>query len=162
MRVEPFRIKLLLSLLIVAIGIGLWATGRLVTAPRAVIRWTTESEVDTAGFHVYRATSEEGTYERITEQLIRGEGDPFSGSEYRYEDRSVEPGQSYFYQLEELETSGVFTRLEETVRYDARETVNWPLVFALVVALLAPLLLIWSHTTPAPRPTEASKEEYPA
>lgn len=158
MRVDPFRIRLLLSLLVVVIGIGLWVTGRLVTAPQAVIRWTTESEVDTAGFHVYRATSEEGPYERVTEQLIRGEGDPFSGSDYRFEDSTVEPGQSYFYRLEELETSGAFTQLEDTVRYDANESINW----LLVVALLAPLLLLWSLTPPAPRPVEVPKEEHPA
>ncbi|MCX5887216.1 MAG: hypothetical protein NT096_15115 [Proteobacteria bacterium] len=44
---------------------------------RAVIlEWTTESEIDNAGFNLYRADAEEGEYVKLNESLIPAQGSP--------------------------------------------------------------------------------------
>jgi hypothetical protein len=73
--------------------------------------------------------------------------DDFTGAEYEFRDPNVEQGKTYFYQLEELETSGNFNRLPDTVRYDATPTINYPIA----IALIAVVLLIWLVPTPAER-----------
>ncbi|MBA3533573.1 MAG: hypothetical protein H0T73_16765 [Ardenticatenales bacterium] len=127
----------LAALFLVLASFALWATGYLVQEPQAIIRWETESEVETLGFHVYRATEETGSYARVTEKLIPSSGDPFTGSAYEFRDPTVQAGQTYFYQLEELETSGTFTRLPDIVRFEARREANWWLVLLLIALFLA-------------------------
>ncbi len=70
------------------------------------LRWTTASELNNLGFHVYRASSAAGSYTRITERLIHGLGSSPAGAEYTYRDTDVANGTTYFYQLEDVETSG--------------------------------------------------------
>lgn len=79
-----------------------------------VVRWSTESEVNTAGFNVYRSTSEEGPWEKINLQLIPGSPDPLRGGSYVFTDTAVIAGQTYWYELEEVELSGQINRLERT------------------------------------------------
>lgn len=67
------------------------------------IEWRTETEVNTAGFNIYRASAENGAYIRINEQIIPGKGGPTSGSAYQYVDRDIESGETYFYRLEDVE-----------------------------------------------------------
>jgi len=75
-----------------------------------IVEWTTESEVDTAGFHLYRSESPDGPFERITEELIPASPDPVLGGHYVYTDTDVVPGRVYFYQLEDVEFDGTSTR----------------------------------------------------
>jgi hypothetical protein len=58
-----------------------------------VIRWTVESLGGAVGFHVYRATSREGPYDRVNAEALPP--DP-SGT---YEDSTVWPGFSYWYEI---------------------------------------------------------------
>lgn len=150
--------RLLLTLLALAV-VGLLAlTGALsLVVPReALILWSTESEVETAGFHVFRATSPDGPYEQVTTDLIPSAGDPFSGGSYRFTDREVKLGQTYYYQLEELELTGNFIRLDETITYRPAPAPNW----IVVLPLLAGLLLIW--LLPDRRPAAAAIDVPPA
>jgi hypothetical protein len=68
--------------------------------------WKTASELDNLGFHLYRAGSERGPYERITASLIPGLGASPVGARYRYLDSDVTNGITYFYKLEDVETTG--------------------------------------------------------
>ncbi len=70
------------------------------------LSWETASELDNLGFHVYRALSERGPYERITRFAIPGLGSSPAGARYGYTDRDVANGTTYFYQLEDIETTG--------------------------------------------------------
>lgn len=79
-----------------------------------VIRWSTETEVNTAGFNLYRALGEDGPWEKINERLIPGAPDPLRGGTYVFTDTEVIAGQAYWYELEEVETSGKTTRLQRT------------------------------------------------
>ncbi len=70
------------------------------------LSWETASELDNLGFHLYRALSKEGAYERITVVPIPGLGSSPAGARYRYTDSYVSNGTTYFYRLEDIESSG--------------------------------------------------------
>ncbi len=70
------------------------------------ISWETASELNNLGFHLYRADSEEGPYERITASAIPGLGSSPAGARYRYLDSGLTNGKTYSYHLEDIETTG--------------------------------------------------------
>ncbi len=72
----------------------------------AVVEWETASELDNLGFHLHRAEAEGGPYEQITSSLIPGLGSSPTGRRYRYEDQGLRNGTTYFYTLEDVETTG--------------------------------------------------------
>lgn len=82
---------------------------------RVVIQWQTASEVNTAGFNVYRSESPAGPYAKLNERLIPPSANPLSGGTYRYEDVTATPGQTFYYQLEDVELNGVATRHDPIV-----------------------------------------------
>ncbi len=77
---------------------------------RTVITWTTAGEIDNEGFNIYRAESENGSYELINDNLIPARGDATTGASYRFIDRDVERGKTYYYKLEDVDTSGNVTQ----------------------------------------------------
>jgi hypothetical protein len=77
---------------------------------RAVIlKWTTESEIDNAGFNIYRAESENGKYVKINGSLIPAEGSATSGATYQYVDNDVKNRTTYYYKLEDTDIYGTST-----------------------------------------------------
>jgi hypothetical protein len=87
------------------------ATPTLVhTYAAVVLDWTTKSEVNTAGFNLYRADSSTGPFVQINRELIPSANDPIAGGHYTYTDTAAVAGQTYFYQLEDVELSGTRTR----------------------------------------------------
>lgn len=79
-----------------------------------IIRWSTETEVNTAGFNVYRAFDQDGPWEKVNPRLIPGSPDPLRGGSYVFTDTNVIAGVTYWYELEEIELSGRALRLERT------------------------------------------------
>ena len=71
-----------------------------------VVEWTTASEVNTAGFNLYRGQTPDGPFAKINASLIPASTDSISGKKYRYDDSNLTPGQTYYYQLEDVERSG--------------------------------------------------------
>ena len=70
------------------------------------LSWTTGSEIDNLGFHLYRSEQADGPYERVTTSLVPGLGSSPEGASYRYIDQGLDNGSSYFYELEDVETDG--------------------------------------------------------
>ncbi len=139
-------LRVIVTIAILVAAVGLYFTGYLTQTPEAIITWTTESEVNTAGFHVYRSTSANGPWEQVTQSLIQSTApDDFTGGTYEFRDPNVEAETTYYYQLEELETTGTFTRLPDTVTYEAKQQPNYPYV----VGLFAIILLVWLIPTPS-------------
>ena len=106
------------TLLVVIVSLGLVAGCSLLTACRGgvadssvvLVEWTTESEVNTAGFNVYRSESAEGpSYIKINRELIPASPDPILGGHYVYTDTDVAAGQTYYYKLEDVELDGATT-----------------------------------------------------
>lgn len=97
------------GLLIIAVGLGIWAWW--VSQHASVnIEWTTASELNTVGFNVYRRESMDGPETRINSELIPASTDPLQGGSYQHIDNAVEPGLTYYYELEEVEMNGVTNR----------------------------------------------------
>lgn len=74
-----------------------------------LLEWETASEIDNAGFYLWRTETEYAEYVRITDYLIPAEGGPIQGATYAYEDFDVVPGLTYYYQLEDIDYDGVST-----------------------------------------------------
>ena len=75
---------------------------------RVILKWTTESEVDNAGFNIYRATSEDGEY-KINDILITTKGSPTQGASYEFVDTAVQNRKTYYYKLEDIDLNGTST-----------------------------------------------------
>lgn len=84
------------------LGVGVITSG-LLSKPTVVIAWQTESEFDTVGFNLYRSETPDGEFVQINPQLIPSQADPTSGATYEYQDESVNPGDTYYYRLEDVE-----------------------------------------------------------
>ncbi|MEW6380289.1 MAG: right-handed parallel beta-helix repeat-containing protein [bacterium] len=74
-----------------------------------IITWTTLSEIDTAGFNLWRAQEESGEYTRINPAPIGAYGGPTMNAEYSYIDDTASPSNRYYYQLEEVDGRGMST-----------------------------------------------------
>ena len=70
------------------------------------LRWETGSELDNLGFHLYRSPTDAGPYEQITARVIPGLGSSPEGATYAYRDASLTNGETYYYKLEDIETTG--------------------------------------------------------
>jgi hypothetical protein len=73
-----------------------------------VVRWETASEIDNAGFNLYRATSLEGEKTRLNGNLIPSKVPPGStlGAVYGWLDRQIVGGTVYYYWLEDVDIYG--------------------------------------------------------
>ena len=71
------------------------------------VEWSTETELNTAGFNLYRSESSTGPFDlKVNEQLIAAALDPLLGGDYSFVDRSARTGAAYYYLLEEVELTG--------------------------------------------------------
>ena len=70
------------------------------------LRWETGSELDNLGFHLYRSPTDAGPYEQIAARVIPGLGSSPEGATYAYRDASLTNGETYYYKLEDIETTG--------------------------------------------------------
>ena len=69
--------------------------------------WETATEVDNAGFNIYRAKSKDGRYKKINDELIGAKGDAVAGATYNFMDT---PGRgTFYYKLEDVDYSGATT-----------------------------------------------------
>jgi hypothetical protein len=73
------------------------------------VAWETASEIDNAGFNVYRSHSPEGEWLRLNAALIPAQGGPTQGAAYSFEDETAEPGVTYYYRLEDVDGFGLST-----------------------------------------------------
>jgi len=105
------------------------------------VEWSTESEINTAGFNLYRGESPDGPFDvKVNPQLIPPASDPLVGGEYTFEDKTALPGITYYYQLQEIEKSGT-VNLHGPVASRA-SAFNWR--HALVLGGLAGLVIfLW-------------------
>jgi hypothetical protein len=129
----------------------LMAAAQEPTPPASVVivEWTTESEVDTAGFNIYRSESAEGPYIKINPELIPSSPDPILGGKYVYTDTNVVAGRTYYYKLEDVELGGTTTMhgpievLAETSSPSAFANLAalWPLAVLIGVLVLGGVIL---------------------
>lgn len=78
-----------------------------------ILNWATSSEVENLGFEIERAMALEGPYELISSYIsnpdLEGQINSSQETSYRYIDRSVANGTTYWYQLVDVSLSGIRT-----------------------------------------------------
>ncbi len=74
----------------------------------AVLSWTPGGSAGVIGYHVYRATSEKGNYERVTELPVR--------NATRYPDSGLKPATAYWYVVRAVTADGLESRGSIPVR----------------------------------------------
>lgn len=83
-------------------------------AGAVVITWSTESELDNAGFNILRSLSRVGEFTRINAQLIPGAGTTGEKNTYTWTDTSARPNVVYYYQIEDVSLDGDHRTLRTT------------------------------------------------
>ena len=84
------------------------------TTVGAIINWTTESEVDNAGFNILRSRTKTGEFEKINAKLIQGAGTTSERSTYTWTDTTAKPNTVYYYRIEDVSHAGVHQTLTTT------------------------------------------------
>ena len=74
-----------------------------------ILKWATETELDNAGFNLYRSEAENGQYDKINASLIPAQGSPIQGASYEFTDTDVQNRKTYYYKLEDIELNGTST-----------------------------------------------------
>lgn len=72
------------------------------------LAWETATEIDNAGFNLYRARTKDGTYKKINDTLIPAQGNATTGASYSFVDTPPSKG-TYYYKLEDVDYNGVCT-----------------------------------------------------
>ena len=80
-----------------------------------ILKWITESEVDNAGFYIYRSQTRDGTFKVVNPTLIQGAGTTSERNEYTWTDTTAKPNGAYYYRIEDISHAGVRKQLA-TVR----------------------------------------------
>ena len=87
------------------------------------ITWITLSEIDNAGFNLWRSETKDGKYIKVNPGIIEAAGGATLSAEYSYTDTApdtataihtatdtaAKPGITYYYKLEDIDTKGVST-----------------------------------------------------
>jgi hypothetical protein len=133
--------RLLALLGVLWIVLGVWIiTTQLNWSPTIEISWETETEVNTAGFNIYRSTDSNGEFKQINEQLVPSKGSSVSGASYTFEDAAVAAGEKYYYQLEDVELDN--SREKHPVFEHVAPSLPWWMPVASAFSVLAGVLLL--------------------
>ena len=85
------------------------------TIAGVVITWITESEVDNAGFYIYRSETKDGEFKVVNPQIIQGAGTTGERHTYNWKDTTAKSNTVYYYRIEDVSHAGVHEQLA-TVR----------------------------------------------
>lgn len=84
-------------------------TATATASATVILNWSTASETENLGFHVYRSTAIDGTYTQISKNLIPGAGSSAQAHSYSYIDENVASGATYYYKLADVDFNGNMT-----------------------------------------------------
>ena len=81
-----------------------------------VITWSTQSELNTAGFFVKRSQQRDGQFKVINAAMIAGAGTTSEKQFYTYTDTTAQPNVVYYYQIEDVSFDGNRQTLTRGIR----------------------------------------------
>ena len=95
-----------------------------------VIQWTTQSEVDNAGFNILRSQTKTGEFKVVNAQLIPGAGTKAESTTYTWTDATAKPNVVYYYQIEDVSFAGerqtlATVRLRGLITAKGKLTTQW-------------------------------------
>jgi hypothetical protein len=97
---------------------------------KVTIRWTTESELNNAGFNILRSESRIGEYKQVNAEMIQGHGTTGERHTYKWVDASAKPNVVYYYQIEDVSFAGErqtlqTTKLKGLISARGKATTTW-------------------------------------
>ena len=81
-----------------------------------VITWSTQSELNNAGFFIKRSQQKDGEFKVINATMIAGAGTTSEKQFYTYTDTTAQPNAVYYYQIEDVSFDGGRQTLTRGVR----------------------------------------------
>jgi hypothetical protein len=102
---NSYRLTLIIAIVLILAALVFFIVSAA-TPSVVTVEWSTASELNTAGFNLARGDSQTGPFTRLNTEVIPASPDPLVGGSYVYTDTQVVAGQTYYYQLEEVETTG--------------------------------------------------------
>ena len=81
-----------------------------------VITWSTQSELNNAGFFIKRSQQRDGEFQIINATMIQGAGTTSEKQSYTYEDTTAQPNVVYYYQIEDVSLDGNHQTLTRGIR----------------------------------------------
>jgi hypothetical protein len=133
------RLTLIITIALILAALILFVVNAS-TPPVVTVEWSTASELNTAGFNLARGDSQTGPFTRLNAEVIPASPDPLVGGSYIYTDTQVAAGQTYYYQLAEVETAGN-TSVQGVVAVTASGGLN-PVLIGAGIALAAVFIVI--------------------
>lgn len=97
---------------------------------KVILNWTTESELNNAGFNILRSKTKAGPFIKVNPNLIQGAGTIGERSEYTWTDTTAKPNIVYYYRIEDVSYTGVqqqltTVRLKGIVSVNSKLFTNW-------------------------------------
>ncbi len=95
-----------------------------------ILKWTTESEVENAGFYIYRSQTKNGEFQVVNPTMIQGAGTSGERNTYTWKDTTAKPNTVYYYRIEDVSHAGVrqqlaTVRLRGLVSATGKLTTRW-------------------------------------
>ena len=81
-----------------------------------VITWSTQSELNNAGFFIKRSQQRDGEFKVINATMIPGAGTTSEKQSYTYSDTTAQPNVVYYYQIEDVSLDGNRQTLTRGIR----------------------------------------------
>ena len=81
-----------------------------------VITWSTQSELNNAGFFIKRSQQRDGEFQVINATMIQGAGTSSEKQFYTYNDSTAQPNVVYYYQIEDVSLDGNRQTLTNGIR----------------------------------------------
>ena len=101
------------------------------TTGAAVITWSTQSELNNAGFFIKRSQQRNGQFKVINATMIPGAGTTSEKQFYTFTDTTAQPNVVYYYQIEDVSLDGnrqtltLGTRLKGHIGAHGKLTTSW-------------------------------------
>lgn len=89
-------------------------------APKNSLKWTTASEVENFGFDIFRSESEDGPFDKRTDDPLPGAGTTDEPQSYLWEDFDIEKGKDYYYYIESISMAGVREKFSPIIKAPAK------------------------------------------
>jgi hypothetical protein len=81
----------------------------ILAGTEVLVEWTTATEIDNAGFNLYRGLAKDMWSTRLNDELLPAQGDELQGASYAFTDESITPEVTYYYWLEDMDLDGKAT-----------------------------------------------------
>ena len=83
---------------------------------QVVITWSTQSELNNAGFFIKRSQQRNGEFKVINATMVPGAGTTSEKQFYTYTDTTAQPNVVYYYQIEDVSLDGQRQTLTRGIR----------------------------------------------